>query len=235
MSSSFNKAPAKKTYKKRITTSKASQRGASRGQVYGAAAGQLYKDVQLLKSMINVEYKVVDTSLALASVTQTPIVTVYNPLVLGTDYFQRTGRSVKFTSMYHRLTFQANQTATTPQFVRYILFWYKDPSGVAPTPLQMFGSATPGINGMMNLNVRKDFEIIEDEIIPISPVSGGNPQAVLNKYFKLNKHTIYGNGNTGTIADIESYALCSFCWSSGTVGAEQPYILNQSRMRFIDN
>lgn len=224
----------KRTYKKR-NVSKAAQRGATRGKVYGAAAGQLWKDVNLLKSMLNVEYKVVDTAVVQQSIPQTPIVVTHNPLQLGNDYTQRNGRQVKFTSLYHRLTFQAPATQTIPQFVRYVLFWVKDPSGVAPTPLQMFGSATPNINAMMNLNVRKDFEIIEDKIMQIDSNSAGNPSELLNKYFKLDQHTIYGSTSLGTIADIESYALCSFCWSTGVGAAQQPIIEGTIRMRYLDN
>ena len=232
--SAYKKAPAK-TYKKRKTISKSARRGATRGQVYGAAAGQLYKDVKLLKSMLNVEYKVVDTAIVQQSIPQTPIVTIYNPLQLGTDYTQRNGRQVKFTSLYHRITFQAPATQNIPQFVRFVLFWYKDPSGTAPTPLQMFGSASPNINNMMNLNTRKDFIILEDEILRIDSNSAGSPSQLLNKYFKLDQHTIYGNTSLGTIADIESYALCSFCWSTGVGAPQQPIIEATVRMRYLDN
>lgn len=225
---------AKKPYtaKKKST---ASQRGASRGAIYGAAAGQLYKDVNILKNMINVEYKVMEASPALALISNTPTLQLCNGTARGDDYTQRNGRSVKWTSIFSRKTFQSNALATLPHTVRYILFWYKDPSGVAPTPLQMFGTATPPINQMMNLNVRKDFEILEDAIITLNPVNGGPSIKYLNKYHKCNKHTIYNAGSTGLIGDIESNALYYMIFSDTATAAEQPYFLGTHRQRYIDN
>jgi hypothetical protein len=225
---------AKKPYTaKRKTT--ASQRGASRGAIYGAAAGQLYKDVSILKNMINVEYKVMEAGPALASIGTTPSVQLCNGTARGDDYSQRNGRSVKWASIFHRMTVQSNPASTSPHALRFILFWYKDPSGVAPTPLQMFGSATPSINQMMNLNVRKDFEILEDKIVTLNPVTGGPSFKYNNKYIKCNKHTIYNAGSTGLIGDIESNALYYFVFSDTAVLAEQPYFQIQVRSRFIDN
>lgn len=221
------KRPTKKySYKKK---------GASRGRVYGAAAGQLWKDVKLLKAMVNVEYKVQDTNQPSATVNGTPTVTLFNALQRGDDYNQRNGRSVKWTSIYQRITAQSSATATTPHYIRYILFWYKDASGVAPTPLQMFGAAAPSINQMMNLNVRKDFIILYDKVIKCNPVTGGSSSNFLKIYKKCSQHTIFNAGNLGTIADIESGALYAFTWSDTSVGIEMPIMTVQSRLRYIDN
>lgn len=226
----------KRTYKKRKTVSKAAQRGASRGQVYGAAAGQLYKDVQMLKNMINVEYKVQDTSTALQNVSTVPTLQLFNGLLRGDDFNQRNGRSVKWTSIYQRITVQAPSTATLPHFCRYMLFWVKDPSATAPTSLQIFGAATPSsINVMLNLNVRKDFIILYDEIMQVNPVNGGPSNAFRNIYKKCNMHTIFNAGNAGSIADIESGALYALWFSDTNTAGEQPQITLQSRCRYIDN
>lgn len=211
------------------------RRGARRGKIYGAAAGQLWKDVKLLKSMVNVEYKVQDTNQPLATVNQTPTVTLFNALQRGDDYNQRNGRSVKWTSIYQRITAQSSATATSPHYIRYILFWYKDASGVAPTPLQMFGAAAPGLNSMMNLNVRKDFIILYDRVIKCNPVTGGSSSNFLKIYKKCNMHTIFNASSLGTIADIESGALYAFTWSDTSTGIEMPTLTVQSRLRYVDN
>lgn len=224
----------KRTYKKRAPRSNA-KRAPTRGQVYGAAAGQLYKDVQLLKSMVNVEYKVQDTTSGPISISSTPIVTLFNGLLRGDDFNQRNGRSVKWTSIYQRMTFEAINTATAPQFVRYILFWVKDPSAAAPTALQMFGTATPNINAMTNLNLRKDFIILLDKVYPLNVYNGGGSLQMDKYYKKTNMHTIFNAGNTGSITDIESGALYAMFWSSTATVSERPAGTIQSRCRYVDN
>lgn len=169
--------------------SSSAKRGGRRGKVYGAAAAQLWKDVKLIKSAVNVEYKVQDTNQPLANTSIVPTVTLFNALQRGDDYNQRNGRSVKWTSIYQRLTCQSVATATVPHYVRYILFWYKDASGVAPTATQMFGTAAPGINQMMNLNVRKDFIILSDMVMKLAPVTGGS-SSQFRKIYK-NKHAYH--------------------------------------------
>lgn len=225
--------PYRRTYKKKKSYRR---RGAARGKIYGAAAGQLWKDVKMLKSMINVEYKVNEASTIAGSAGNTPNVLTLTNLIQGTDYNQRNGRSVKWTSIYSRLNFVAAAGAVAPSTVRCILFWCKDPSGVAPTPLQMFGSATPNINAMMNLNVRKDFNIVKDFIVTISPVTGAGTPLVFRKLFKkVSQHTIYNAGNTGTIADQESYSLHWFIWGSNTLAGNWPVFDVTTRLRYIDN
>lgn len=209
--------------------------GKKRWTHYGRAGKQLVHDVAMLKNLVNVEFKVHEASPALAVVSSTPTVQLCNGLARGDDYTQRNGRSVKWTSIFHRATFQSNALGTIPHAVRFILFWYKDPSGVAPTPLQMFGTATPGINQMMNLNVRKDFNIIADKTFTLNPINGGASFRYFNKYYKTGMHTIFNAGSTGLVSDIESNALYYFVWSDTAVVNEQPYFQIHVRSRYVDN
>jgi len=212
------------------------RRGARRGKIYGAAAGQLWKDVKMLKSIVNVEYKVAEQSTVGGAVGNTPNVLTLNALQRGDDYNQRNGRSVKWTSLYSRMTFTANSTATAPVYVRAVLFWAKDPDAVAPTPTQMFGVATPSVNAMMNLNLRKDFVILRDMLIKVVPPTGAGEQSQFRKLFlKLNQHTIYNAGNIGNITDIESYSLHWFIWGSSPTASNYPTFDIQNRLRFVDN
>jgi len=217
---------------KRSSTSK---RGGRRGKVYGAAAAQLWKDVKLIKSAVNVEYKVQDTTQGLTNITTTPVVTLFNGLLRGDDFNQRNGRMVKWTSIYQRITGQSVVTAAVPHYIRYILFWYKDPSGVAPNATQMFGTATPSINAMMNLNVRKDFIILTDMVMRCNPVAGGSSSNFRKIYKKTSMHTVFNGGNAGSIADIESGALYAFTWSDTATAGELPQMTVQSRLRYVDN
>ena len=206
----------------------------SRGKIYGAAAGQLYRDVKMIENAINVEYKVQDTQQALATVSQTPTVTLWNALQLGNDYNQRNGRQVKWTSIYQRITAQSPATATVPHYVRHVLFWYKDPSATAPTPTQMFNAGAPSINAMTNLNVRKDFIILYDKVYKIGTATGGEASAFRKIYKKCNMRTVFNASSLGTIADIESGALYSMTWSDTSTAAEMPTLTIQSRLRYRD-
>lgn len=190
------------------------------------------RDVKEIKSMI--ELKVQDTNIPLQNIPTTPVVALLNGLLRGDDYNQRNGRVVKFNSIYQRLTCQSVATATLPHYIRYVLFWVKDAQAAAPTPLQMFGAAAPGINVMMNLNVRKDFIILVDDIMKLQPVNGGNSSNFKKYYKKTSQQTVFNATNTGLITDIEAGALYCFIWSDTNTAGEQPQFTLQSRLRFND-
>lgn len=232
--------PYRRSYpSKPIASTKESQHPVrKRRPMQKMSLAQLAMQVKSLQK--DIEYKVQDTGLTVtagvAGLSTTPQVVLFNGLNQGDDYNERIGRQVKFSSIYQRISLAANTSAAQPHFVRYILFWYKDPSGAAPTPLQMFGSATPGVNSMLNLNVRKDFVILKDFIWALTPISGGEGLYHENFYLKSSQQTIYNSGNAGTIADIDSYALYAFIWTDTAASAtESPGIQVQSRLRYTDN
>lgn len=209
-----------RAYKKRTTRKKTYKRRKS-----------MARTVRQIQSAF--ELKSQDTS-AVFTPGGAPVVTYWTGLLRGDDIGNRIGRQVTWKSIYQRMTLQAVATTTIPHFVRYILFWYKDPSGAPPTPLQMFGAAAPGINAMMNLNVRKDFVVLKDMVIRYSPVTGDQSNVFKKLYIKTNVKSIYNAGNTGLIGDQEAWALYSFCWCETNVAAELASVQIQGRNRFVD-
>lgn len=207
------------------------RRRVSKKKVYKRKRTNLARVVRDLQA--NVEYKSQDTFTAITP-GSAPVVTYWSGLLRGDDIGNRIGRQVTWKSIYQRMTIQAVATVTIPHFIRYILFWYKDPSGTAPTPTQMFGAAAPNINAMMNLNTRKDFVILKDQVYRYSPVVGDQSNVFKKIYLKTNVKSIYNAGNTGNITDQESWALYSFTWCETNVAAELASVQIQGRNRFVD-
>lgn len=87
---------------------------------------------------------------------------------------------------------------------------------------------------MLNLNVRKDFIILVDDIMKLQPVNGGNSSNFKKIYKKTSQQSVFNAGNTGLVTDIEAGALYCFIWSDTNTAGEQPQFTLQSRLRFND-
>lgn len=96
---------------------------ASRWQNYSAAAGQLAKDVSMLKSLVNVEFKNVERA-STTNPSSSGYMTLLNGIAEGDDIDQCNGRSILIKSCYVKHSMKCNSTAST-SYVRCILFWDK--------------------------------------------------------------------------------------------------------------
>jgi len=162
-------------------------------------------------------------------------ITLFNGLVQGLDNVNRIGRQVTNKSIYQRMTINVGAGAAANQNLRLMLMWVKDPSQTAPTLTTVFGTATPGVNQMMNLNYRNDYVVLLDKTYTLSPLSGG-PSCRFDKiYKKCNMKTIYNANNTGGISDIEAGALYIVLLSDVAIAGNGPNVTIQSRVRFVDN
>ena len=86
---------------------------AKRGSIYGSAAQQLWKDVKWLKSVINVEKKVLDTALLNQVILNTGLVVWMSTITTGTAYNQRTGIVVKASNIGLRMNLTYNSAIVT--------------------------------------------------------------------------------------------------------------------------
>ena len=82
----FRGMPSKKRSKKRSP---------GRLQIYGKAANQLYKDVRMLKDVLNVEYKNYISELTGNVFTTSSCASLMTPISEGSDFFNRNGNQVK--------------------------------------------------------------------------------------------------------------------------------------------
>ena len=72
---------------------------------------KIWKDVKYLKSLINTEFKHIDVSVATAA-TEGGVVTPISEIALGDDFDDRTGRSIKLTSLSLKWSAEMHTSAT---------------------------------------------------------------------------------------------------------------------------
>jgi hypothetical protein len=117
---------------------------------------KLIRDVAYLKSLVNTEFKQVNTSRSFAQ-DNSGTVTLLNALIQGDDYDNRGGRMVRFKSLEMRYIMTQHASATNTQ-VRNILFIDKTPSGSTPQILDLITAVS--LTAPRNLDNRKRFVIL---------------------------------------------------------------------------
>lgn len=202
----------------------------------GKAQEALVK-ANLALSLLNPEFKFIDTFLNATLTHATPNIVLLNGCQRGDDINQRIGRSIRNKSLELRFRVAKNSASTaSSEVVVCMLVLATDPKGVAPTISDILADTT--LAGMTisprNLNNRKHIIILKRWCMPLGLVgTGGQINICKEKYKELNYHTIYDSDNLGTIADIASNALYFVSFSN--TSANNPTIVMSNRIRFLDN
>lgn len=146
-------------------------------------------------------------------------------LLKGTEQYQREGTLVKPTSLSVRSQIYGDSVACV---MRKIVGFYKNVSGVLPAVSDVLqhvinsGGTGTTYNSPYNINKRKEFTILSDELIKLSGFGGisrlaaGTSNQTADSYpnnmwyekhqtFKMTGHDIRYTltGNAGTIADVQ--------------------------------
>ncbi len=195
--------------------------------IYGKAGYQLFKDVSRLKGLINTEFKKIDVTAA-ATVSTTASIILINPSVVGDDFDSRDGRVIRLKSVQLTLTAAIGVT-TTFSFVRVMIVIDKQPNEILLVLTDLLDFAN--ITSHRNLDGRKRFVILKDEILELSQV--GKRTAIIKWYKDLDMKTIYDDSNAGDITDITSNAL--YLILSSDEATLVPFVTRTTRVRFIDN
>lgn len=206
------------------------RRGQRRGKVYGAAAGQLWKDVKMLKELINVEFKVKDTVSSAAPDINGPALALLNGLTKGDDYNNRDGRQVRWKSIqgYARPYINASATHTT---IRMIIFIDKQSSETAATAASLLDvTSASAIDAFRNLSNRKRYVILKDRRVSLSQ---DRPETVIKFYKKLDMKQVFDDSDTGGISDIATNSI--YVLFASDEATNVPQIPYNFRLRFIDN
>lgn len=217
--------PYKKNYRRRGKRTKYG----NRGKVYGKAAYQLYKDVSMLKNLINVEFKTHDVSHTEGALAQTAEGFLLNGLAKGDNYNTRDGRQVRWKSIQIDGYFLQHSSASNTN-MRVVLVIDKQPSEVEPAFLQIYD--TESETSHRKLDNRKRFVILRSFNMILS-TQGDKAMKNFKIFRKLDMKTVYDASNTGDISDISSNALYLFFVSNQPTN--RPSVQFNSRMRFIDN
>lgn len=202
---------------------------AKRGSIYGSAAQQLWKDVKWLKSVINVEKKVLDTALLNQVILNTGQVVWMSTITTGTAYNQRTGMVVKASNISLRMNLTYNSAGTDNQQLRVVLIYNKSlTQGVTPA----IGDILQNINTPLspyNLDNVGDYVVLYDHKYDLD---SQRPQKQCNVYRKLHHH-IRWDVSGDAIADTETGHIFLFLLSDQA--ANGPSVDIYSRLRYVDN
>lgn len=174
---------------------------------------------------------------------RTPTVGVTVPQLIngvaeGSDFTQRVGRKVTWSSITMRWRAVISPTTPWPANVRAMLVYDRQPNGVMPfisDIINIGGSGAIDDTSLNNLNNRDRFWVIMDKTLSISP---NGPEIQFRKKFKrVNTNTQY-KGITSAIDDISSggfYLLFIPDSFSGQTDALAARVAYSVRMKFVDN
>ncbi len=200
----------------------------SRGNfTYWDVGDKLWNDVKKLKALINTEFKTVDT-VASITATTTPIIALLNGLVQGDDFDNRDGRLIRFKSIEVRLECVMNTTPIN-DMVRVMIVIDKQPNEILMVIGDLINATT--MNAVKNLDQRKRFVILRDEVLTFSV--GEGTTKFWSYYKKIDMKTVYDDSDAGSIVDITTNAVYLVLF--GTEATNGVAIGRTTRMRFIDN
>lgn len=186
------------------------------------------KMASITKSLLNVEFKYKDTSIA-QTVTTTPSYILLNGLAEGDTESSRDGDRTRFKSIQIRGQAIQGASATAAQVVHLALVIDKQPNGGAPTTNGIFDTDAD-VYSFRNVSYSKRFVVLRDWLINLDDVN--REQVTINFYKRLNMITMF-NGTAGDITGINSNSLYLFMVSDTAVNP--PSVDLSVRARYIDN
>lgn len=184
------------------------------------------------------DFKYVDTAITVSGCDTTGALTLLNGLSQGSDISNRIGRKYMNKSIELRgyFTTQVAAGATAPQAIRVALICDNQPTGVAPTLVQIFDT----ISGttFKRLDFRNRFTIIKDKlwtpcgVYETASSTDSSSSPTVHWYKKINLKTV-NMGTGATISAINSGAL--YLVTLGTSAAGAGYDFNfQARVKIDD-
>lgn len=184
----------------------------------------------------NKEFKVHDLIVS-QEVSSTASVTNLFAPTQGVDYNDRTGRETMERSLEVRGFISAKSGATAGQTARVMIVYDRTPNAVLPAITDI--NAGSGIITFPNLQNRKRFLTLFDELVTLSPADGDKSQVPVVWKKSLNIQTIYTNANAGVgfgdIRDIESGAFYMVTIGTVATGTGTCMMNGVVRFRFTDS
>ncbi len=202
---------------------------ANRPRYVSSVASKALSLARKNKSLLNVEYKVLDTDISTA-VSTTALITNINDIPQGDGVSTRDGRSVKLKSINVHCTLQANASATRGDMVRVMLIQDRSQSGVAPAVTDILRQAT--VESQRNVTSDQNrFRVYWDKTVVLAP-PGEQGDRKYMEYYKSNlnipmKYDGTGNGAMST----NSFWLLQLGKNSTNTSAN----IVDARIRFLDN
>lgn len=196
------------------------------------------------------ELKCIDTPYSGQFFTLAGTFSLLNPIVVGSEIYQRNGRKVYMKSVHIRGVV-TNAVTSQQDVARIMVVYDSQPSGATPTLAQLLSDSTAAqaTSGLSHINLanRERFKILRDHQIMLPSVTNTagvltNGPVVLDPIRNTLNYetfiplkgleTVYNNVNGGTIADIASGALFVLLVSS-TYNNQWSYGFS-ARLRYYD-
>lgn len=188
---------------------------------------------KMLKGLVNVEKKFINTVAASFSITNTPYIGWLCAISQGSDENQRNGNSIKAVSNSQKYTIQMNTAATTGCTVRVILFLDKVSNGVTPTAAELLDiSATlpPTIAHYNRDNAGSRFIVLSDKR---HNMERNNRDHITSQiYNKLNHHVKYDAGTAVPGSTTTGHLYVLLCSDQSTLPPQMEY---SNYFNYIDN
>lgn len=211
------------------------KRGYKRSYPFGdnRPSAKRFKASYVPRNWTSAEWKYSDV-LVNHDVNTATALTLLNGLVPGTGATQRIGQKIVIKSIEIRVRVQVDPNGGVRQLVRWMVVMDRQANGAAPTLAQILNVNTP--YGLRNLENRKRFKIILDNVKYLAPLNQEGDGCYYHVYFKFRKPLIveYNAGNAGTVADIVSNSLYMFSVGDQAAGNGDAVLASYCRLRYTD-
>lgn len=200
------------------------------GSMVAQDAAKALAMVRKLKTLINVEYKTLTTTLGDSTPVNVAAIGNLTNITVGDDLSNRDGRKIKAFSIQLKGIVIMNESATTT-ITRLLLFIDHANTGTPPTRAQLFASEAAFFNGQVKISDPQSnsrFKVLWDKIIVHS--DSGTKMSKINFYKKLNHHITF----TGTAGDDEGIGTL-WIMTSSNQPTNTPNLIVDAVFKWIDN
>lgn len=212
-------------------------RAAKRQQYYARSAASRFGYVQRIREQkrsipgATGEFKSKDSSDTNPANSTTRVV-LLNGIARGDEISERNGREVVMRSVQLSCYMRAKAGATTPQIIRYVLFYDRQTNATAPAVTDLLQA--DAVNAMRNLENRRRFKIFMDKKVSVDGPSSGTGSHAWEFYRKLRHPVTFNSGDAGTVADITTGSLYLLITGTEAAGATDCQQYVRGRVRYTD-
>lgn len=198
--------------------------------VYGDAKKAL-KVALKVKSMLNVEYNIIDTVTTVVASPIAPAIIQLTNVAQGDSNATRSGNQIKVTHIQLKYFFTMNASATQT-CCRILLVLDKQTNGAIYTAGELFKNVTvnDNVNSPYHEDHRRRFKVLYDRVHDLS--DNGNQIGRGRKFIKLQLPLRYESTN-GDITDLSEKSLSLVHMS--TESTNTPLLNAFTRVLYVDN
>ena len=184
-----------------------------------------------LKSIVNVEYKVINTVGTNTAITVAPVITQLTNIAQGDSTSTRDGSNIKIVSLLWNYNIVQNASAVST-FVRCMVVHDRQTNEAIFSAADLISDVTAGDNivAPRQLDHTARFLVLYDKVHSFSDTARTNSY---HQFYKKLQLKLRYDGNAGDITDLTQSSLSVVFMSNETTNT--PVITHHVRLRFVDN